>query len=63
MILGEARAQLAKADAATAARIPDLREIVAFRNILVHGYAVVEHEIVWRCTRIFRTFAAFWASC
>jgi uncharacterized protein with HEPN domain len=47
-ILGEALAQLARVDAEIAARVPDLRKIVAFRNILVHGYAIVEHEIVWR---------------
>jgi uncharacterized protein with HEPN domain len=30
-----------------AARLDDLPRIVAFRNVLVHGYAVVEDEIVW----------------
>jgi uncharacterized protein with HEPN domain len=32
-ILGEALGQLARLDAALAAKIPDLRQIVAFRNI------------------------------
>lgn len=31
-----------------AAKIPDLRKIVAFRNILIHGYAVIERVRVWR---------------
>ena len=31
-----------------ARRIPDIREIIAFRNVLIHGYAVVEHDRVWR---------------
>ena len=31
-----------------AKQIPELRSIVGFRNILMHGYAVVNHEIVWR---------------
>jgi uncharacterized protein with HEPN domain len=36
-ILGEALNRLARLDATLAARIPDLRRIVAFRNILIHG--------------------------
>jgi uncharacterized protein with HEPN domain len=35
--VGEAIAQLARLDAETAARIPETRRIIAFRNILVHG--------------------------
>ena len=34
-IAGEAQAQLARLDAAAAARVPDLREIVGFRNLLI----------------------------
>jgi uncharacterized protein with HEPN domain len=45
--VGEAIAQLARLDAETAARIPDMRRIVAFRNILVHGYALLDHDLVW----------------
>ena len=47
-IIGEALAQLARVDAPTAQKIPDLREIIAFRNLLIHGYAVVDHARVWR---------------
>lgn len=47
-IVGEALAQLARLDAALAARIPDLGEIVAFRNILIHGYALIDRARVWR---------------
>jgi uncharacterized protein with HEPN domain len=46
-IVGEALAQLARLDPALAGRIPDLPRIVAFRNILVHGYAIVDHDQVW----------------
>ncbi|HUX27909.1 MAG TPA: DUF86 domain-containing protein [Terracidiphilus sp.] len=46
-IIGEALAQLARVDAALAARITDFRSIVAFRNILVHAYAQVDDRIVW----------------
>lgn len=50
-IIGEALSQLARLDAALAARIPALREIVAFRNILIHGYAVIDRARVWRSTQ------------
>lgn len=46
-IAGEALAQLAKLDVALAARVPSLAQIVAFRNQLIHGYAVVNHSTVW----------------
>lgn len=46
-IIGEALNQLAKLDTALAARIPHLPQIVAFRNQLIHGYAVVNHSTVW----------------
>lgn len=46
-IIGEALNRLSKEDPATAGRIQDLARIVAFRNILVHGYAMVDDRIVW----------------
>ena len=46
-IIGEALNQLAKLDAALASRIPDLPQIVAFRNQLIHGYATVNVGTVW----------------
>ena len=47
-IVGEALNHLSRLDPAFAARIPDLPRIVAFRNILIHGYAVVDDELVWQ---------------
>jgi uncharacterized protein with HEPN domain len=47
-IIGEALNQLSKAAPDLAASIPDLPRIVTFRNVLIHGYAVVEHPRVWR---------------
>ena len=47
-IIGEALSQLARHDQSLVDQIPDLPRIVAFRNILVHGYAVVDSERVWR---------------
>ncbi len=46
-IVGEALAQLARTDAATASRISEHKRIIAFRNILIHGYAEIDHRIVW----------------
>jgi uncharacterized protein with HEPN domain len=50
-ILGEALAQLARLDATLAAKIPDLSEIVAFRNVLIHGYALIDRARVWRAVQ------------
>ena len=46
-IIGEALSQLAKLESALAARIPELPQIVAFRNQLIHGYATVKVGTVW----------------
>lgn len=47
-IIGEALAQLARADPAMAANVPDYRQIIAFRNVLIHGYAVIDPARIWR---------------
>ena len=46
-ILGEALNQLSRLDPDMAEKIPDLPRIVAFRNILIHGYASVDERLVW----------------
>jgi uncharacterized protein with HEPN domain len=46
-IIGEAIKRLALHDAETAARIDDYRQIIAFRNVLIHGYDLVDHALVW----------------
>jgi uncharacterized protein with HEPN domain len=46
-VLGEARSRLARDFPSVAALIPDRARIIAFRNILVHGYASVDDRIVW----------------
>jgi len=46
-IVGEALNQLSKIDAGTAAGIHEYRHIIAFRNILIHGYAEIDHRLVW----------------
>lgn len=39
LTVGEALNQMSRLDPALAARIPEIRNIIGFRNILVHGYA------------------------
>jgi uncharacterized protein with HEPN domain len=46
-IIGEALAALRRLDPNTALRIEQLARIVAFRNVLIHGYAKVDHRVVW----------------
>ena len=46
-IIGEALAQMRRLDASAGAAIPELSRIIAFRNILVHGYASVDDKLVW----------------
>jgi len=50
-IIGEALRRLSKEDAPTAARINEHTRIIAFRNILVHGYADIDDRIVWDLTQ------------
>ncbi len=45
-IIGEALNQLRKHSPDLAAHIREHEKIIGFRNILVHGYAVVEDEVV-----------------
>jgi|SRR3954451_3910636 uncharacterized protein with HEPN domain len=47
-IIGEALNQLAKLDPALTRRVPNLHDSVAFRNLLIHGYATVDHRRVWQ---------------
>ena len=47
IVLGEAVVQLSKLTPELADRIPERGSIIAFRNLLIHGYAAVVDEIVW----------------
>jgi uncharacterized protein with HEPN domain len=47
-IVGEAVAQLARIDPVTAERLPGFREVIAFRNILVHVYYALNYARVWQ---------------
>lgn len=46
-IIGEALKQLELLEPAVVSRITNYRRIIAFRNILVHAYAVVDDRVVW----------------
>jgi uncharacterized protein with HEPN domain len=47
-IIGEALNRLSKTSPDLAQEVPNLREIIGFRNILIHGYASVDHGRVWQ---------------
>ena len=46
-INGEALTKLAKVDQETPTLISEHRRIIAFRNILIHGYAQIDDRLVW----------------
>jgi uncharacterized protein with HEPN domain len=46
-IIGEALNRLSRLVPRSVEQIPDSARIIAFRNILTHGYAVLDHSIVW----------------
>ena len=46
-IIGEALNRITKLNYDMLTRIDNWREIIGFRNVIAHGYDVVEDEIVW----------------
>jgi uncharacterized protein with HEPN domain len=47
-IIGEAVSRLARTDPDVAARIGDHPQIIAFRNVLIHGYDLIDDAQVWQ---------------
>lgn len=50
-VIGEALNQLSKTNPALGARVPHIAQVVAFRNQLIHGYALIDHATVWGVIR------------
>jgi uncharacterized protein with HEPN domain len=46
-IIGEALKRLLKRDPAVAGCIKDHAQIIAFRNVLIHGYDAIDNRRVW----------------
>jgi uncharacterized protein with HEPN domain len=46
-VAGEAIGQLAREAPEAARRIGDYERIIAFRNVLIHGYDLVDDDLVW----------------
>lgn len=49
-IIGEALNQLSKVSPELARQVPNLRGIIGFRNVLIHGYAAIDDARVWQIT-------------
>ncbi len=50
-IIGEAVNRMARHDPGTAGKIGNYSKIISFRNILAHGYDLVDDEEVWEVVR------------
>ncbi|HPD13441.1 MAG TPA: DUF86 domain-containing protein [Planctomycetota bacterium] len=50
-IIGEALSRLARREPAAAAKITDRRQIISFRNVLIHGDDIVDDQVVWDVVR------------
>ena len=47
IIVGEALGQFTRSNPAAAKSITEVEQVIAFRNILVHGYGEVDDHLVW----------------
>ena len=46
-IVGEALHGLLKRDPGLSSAITDSKKIIGFRNVLIHGYAIIKNDLVW----------------
>jgi len=50
-IIGEAVSRLARLDPATAAKIGEYPQIISLRNVLIHGYDLIDETQIWNVTQ------------
>ena len=46
-IIGEALNRISKVDQSYLNEIHDFKRIIGFRNIIIHGYDLLDYEILW----------------
>lgn len=46
-IMGEALNRLRRLDAKLLDSVREHEKVIAFRNLLIHGYAEIDHAVVW----------------
>ena len=51
-IIGEALNRAIKREPEIVGQISDIPKIISFRNLLIHGYSVVDNETVWEIVKI-----------
>ena len=50
-IIGEALCRIRKADEHFLSKIADADKIIGFRNVIAHGYDIIDAKIVWDAMR------------
>lgn len=50
-IIGEALSRISQTDKEFLSNISEHHRIIAFRNILIHGYDVIDEAIVWNAVK------------
>ncbi len=50
-IIGEALYRIRKNDEAYLSKIADANKIIGFRNVIIHGYDIIDSKITWDAVR------------
>ena len=50
-IIGEALNRIKRFDSEFIEKISDYRRIIGFRNIIAHGYDIIECEVIWAAAK------------